>query len=270
MSSEPVPEPSGKNEYDSPTGMFPVFQKLTDIKKFFITRRAIINGECLYKRTRDELSSQGFMGPWAFNTMQSVLCSIPGMITAAVTWLFATENSTVAAAISADPVQQRLYSVLSPLQPPFTLLLVVYAFAYCCLPTGYVTMTNWRAAQRKYLYFDASYAIWPQLIMASCIAIIPLGVLENSVCRILALLAGITFIGAFGLQAVVSAWKIREEMFEYDYLAGRPEMFGLLRDRSYFKFYVLGGFALPIAISLLSSGLYGVSVVLAGLVHRLR
>lgn len=268
MSSAPLPQPSKRDEYDSPAGLFSVISTVADLKKFFATRKAVLEGEALYLRTKAELSSQKFMGPWHFNTMQSVLCSIPGMTIGFIVGLFVSQKAVVESA-SGDPVQQKIFSVLSPLQAPFTLLLVVYAIAFCCLPSGYVSAINWRAAQRKYLYLDASYGIWPQFALATCIAIIPLGAVKNQFASLLALFAGLVLLGAALWQVLVTGNKIRQDLFEYDYLADRPQMFGMLEGRPFFKFYVVGAVAIPLAVLFLAAGLYEISFVLAGVIHQI-
>lgn len=268
MASAPQPQPSKKNDYSSELELFAVVKKIEDLKKFFVTRAAILEGEPLYLKKKSELQSGAYMSPWTFNTMQSLICSIPGILIAPITWLFAQANS--ASVAPPDPVQENIYSVLKPLQPPFTLLLIVYVLAYCCLPQGYVSVASWRAAQRKYLYLDAAYGVWPQFLMALCIALAPLATAKYTAIATFGLLAALGFFGAVIWQVIVTETKVKAELFEYDYVANRPEMFGLLEGRPFFKFHVIGILGLSILVPLISTGLYQASIILANIAHKLR
>jgi hypothetical protein len=270
MSTPPTPLPPPKQEFDSASDIFAPIKLAKDIQKFLKTRTAIVSGETLYKDMKSDLSSRGLMGPWVFNITQSTICSIPGMTMAAFAWLLDVHRGALTTT-PGDRVTLKILSVLSPLMPPLTLLLIVYVIAFCSLPPGFVTGVNWKAAQRKYLYLDGAFGLWPQFILASCIAVTGATSPPPGSTRA-PLIFGVAvwvFIGTFIWQSIITAFKIREGMFEYDYLSEQDSMFGSLKERPIFRFYMLAGLGLPVLTMLLFVGLFTISSLLAAIVHKL-
>jgi hypothetical protein len=118
-----------------------------------------LDGEQLYNWNKDTITAKALMGPWKFNFTQSFICSVPGSILAGIVWIFQPKPAISPKIV--DPVLDKIGSILVPFSPPFTLLLIVFAVAYCSLPSGRFTKANWAAAQRKYLYLDGSYGVFP-------------------------------------------------------------------------------------------------------------
>jgi hypothetical protein len=263
MAAPPPPIPPGKEEFDGAGEIFEPVKQFLDVKKFLKTRQAILEGEPLYKSTKSDLTVAGYMNPWKFNVMQSTICSIPGVIIAGLTSLFLVSSPIAVVKAVQDPVQQKILSTLLPLKPPFILLLSVYVIALCSLPPGFVTKPNWDAAKRKYLYLDAAYGIWPQLILATCVAL--MGLLPSLIAVI-----SLAWLGTLIWQSIITAFKIREGMFEFDYLAESETMFQPLKERPFFRFYVCSVIGLIILIPLFDLLLVTVSHLLAMLVHSVR
>ena len=147
---------------------------------------------------------------------------------------------------------------------------VVFMIAYACLPPEYVTKQNWKAAQRKYLYADGAYGLWPQLILASCIAIFslePFASRNDLVAAAIGLVA-IVFLVTLFWQGIITGGKIRADLFEYDYVHNRPQMFAFSYPPT-IKFFALTAFALPFVIAGLGLLIDGTSAAAAAIAHRL-
>lgn len=271
MASAPnTPPPSPDSGFESASEIFPIKKKLEEARKFLRTRSAIINGDRLYDNTKGELESLAVMGPWKFNLMQSTICALPGMMIVALGWVVGHPLLPVKAPLG-DPLQQKIYGVLEPLGPPFVLLFSVYLVAYCCLPSGFVTKHNWNAAKRKYLYLDATFGIWPQFILASSLAVLQMAVVhpQSQPSVVSGELASLTFFVTLIWQGFVTAFKVREGMFDYDYIPERETMFASLLERPMLKFYLLLALGLPIVIFLVTFVLALTSSIGAAIMHKL-
>jgi hypothetical protein len=268
MSDSIGPQLPTVENFESPSSLFSPLENLKDIKNFFRTRKAVLAGEKLYNMGSVALSDLGLMGPWKFNITQSLLCSIPGSLVAAIIWLIPPAHGLVTTPIL-DPVQAKCLSVLQPFVPPFTLLLIVFSVAYCSLPTGLETKKNWKAAQRKYLYLDAAYGVFLQLALSLCFALLQLAAYDSVALKIVANVAMLVYLVSFFWQGTVTGWKIREELFNYDYI-DKPEMFATLDEPPLFKFYVLLVFAVTAIAWLMSVGLAGLTYGVSVLIHHLR
>jgi hypothetical protein len=268
MSSAPSPDhPSGQKKFEDPLEVIPVIKKLNEARKFIETRKAILEGEPLYLSTQAQLKERGYLGPWAFNAVQSLIDSIPGMLVSAALWvLFATEAAELPKTV--DPVMVKMLSLLSPLTGPFTLLVLAYGAAVGSLPEGYTSKANLHAGARKYLYFDAAYGLWPQLFLATCIALTSISKSDPPPTVVIAV-GGLGLVVSIVWQGVVTAWKVKEELFQFDYLADRPTMFVVLQAPR-FKFYVVTAFVLPIVINLVYVMLGAIALLLTAVVHMLR
>lgn len=257
-----------KQEFESPTTIFSFFGELKDIKNFFRTRNEILGGSKLYNFGSSELSARQVMGPWKFNTVQSLICSIPGTIIAGVMWVLPPAHS-IADNPALDPVQAQILSVLKPFVPPFTLLLLVYSVAYCSLPLGAVTLPNWRAAQRKYLYLDGAYGLKTQFLLSLCLTLMSLVRYDQPALVMVGGIAVLVFWGAYFWQGIVTGWKIRDGLFEYDYFP-KGEMLTALDVPSFGKFYGLLVVAVIAIQWLLSAGLQSFTYALSTIVHHVR
>jgi hypothetical protein len=267
MSSANNPIPPDREEFENPLDVLPFVEKAKAARKFLNTRRAILAGERLYNLTQSEIKPRGLLGPWAFNAAKSIVVSIPGIVVGgciAVVWPLATSGAH-------DPLQEKIGSALAPLMGPIALLMAVYAMAYACLPTGYVTKKNWKAAQRKYLFLDGAYGFWPQFFIA----------LSTALVRVPAVVAnrrtladdmqgiGLELLSVGLLWQCYAAYKIKAKLTEYDYLRDRPEMFAAILGPSTLKYYLLMGFALPIVLLGLFAILLLIEIGLPMLVHHL-
>jgi hypothetical protein len=253
-----------KADFDGPADLVPGIDKARDLLKFLRTRAAVLRGDPLYNLTNAELDSRRLMKPLPFNAMQSTLCAIPGMLIAAYAWL---AHGSVIVSTPSDPVQEKIDLLLRPLGPPFTLLIVVCAVAYFSLPVGHKTSTNWKAAQRKYLYLDGAHGFWPQFAMAFCVGLISLVATDNKAGTIRSSIAIVLFAFTLLWQIVVTEGKVKGGLIHYDYL-DVPNV-SSANEPSFLKFNLFLGASIWIGIFLLQSALYLISVVLTFVVHRI-
>jgi hypothetical protein len=70
-------------------------------------------------------------------------------------------------------------------------------------------------------------------------------------------------------QMIITAFKIREGMFDFDYIPEQDTMFASLRERPLFRFYVLAALGVPIALIAIAMALNGLSSFLAAIVHEI-
>jgi hypothetical protein len=192
------------------------------------------------------------------------------MLISALLWIFFGTEPEVNKI--QDPIVAKISSVISPLLGPFTLLALVYATAFACLPAGYTNWGNWHAAARKYLYYDASYGLWSQLVLASAagFASIPLATrLHHRSALYLSVIGSLVFVVAFFWTGILTITKVRAELFEYDYLNNKPEAFIVLEGPS-LKFHAITTLGLPVLFSFMAL-LFGIIMGLAAaLVHLVR
>jgi len=277
MTATPQGQSPPNGEFESPREyILPLLKKITtkvkDVRKFLATRSAILNGEALYNETQSSLISRGLMGPWAFNATQSLLCSLPGMVVTALAWMIWGGSNESVPVQPIDPLQLSIASTLSPMIPPFALLITVYLTGLAFLPSGFNTLHNWKGAQRKCLYLDGTYGLLPQFVLASCVAVgkIPLPALMKHAAFVYFILAAaIVQYVAFFWQAYVTGWRIRSSMMEYDYIE-RPPMFSMLQEPSYFKMLVVAGIGIPTCILMLGLAVALSAKILASTIHLVR
>ena len=270
MSSAAVPQPTGDGKFEDPLDQISQVKKFKDLRKFFKTRRAVLTLERPYLMTDDQLRANGLMGPWTFNATQSLLDSLPGILISALLWIFfATEPEINQIK---DPILAKIFALISPVFGPFSLLVLVYATAFACLPAGYANWRNWHAAARKYLYYDAAYGLWSQLLLATTasFASIPLATrLHHRSALYLSTVGSLAFLFAFFWVGTLTVTKVRAELFEYDYLNNKPDAFIVLEAPS-LKFYAMTILGLPLLFSFLVS-LFGLVIgFAASLVHLIR
>ena len=156
--------------------------------------------------------------------------------------------------------------------PPFTLFGVVYLSGLAFLPSTYNTMHNWKAAAPKYLYMDSAYGLWPQFILASCVALRQISmraVKAGPTFAYILLEASILWFIALCWQGFVTGLRIRSSMLDYDYIE-RPEMFGILEEPSQIKMLVVGGLGIPLCVIALSLAIQLSATALAAAVHFIR
>ncbi len=240
-----------------------------DIKKFFKTRTAVLNREQLYNCAQDDIKAKGYMGPWTFNAVQSLISSIPGMLLSAFLSLLLIEVQTPQIN---DPLRAKLVGFLSPLQTPFTLLCIVYTVAFASLPTEYLSVKNWKAASRKYLYLDAAIGFWPQLALASSLTLLSLPqflVRAHVFLGLLVLLSLAVFAVAFFWQGTLTFYRLRAELFDYDYVGKQQEKFSVLDNPPAVKFFVLTVVVIPFMAIALGFVIRGIARIGAHVIHSM-
>lgn len=218
-------------------------KKWTLLRTFWNTRKAVLAGEPLYNLNNTELRSRRFMGPWAFGLTKSIA---PVGIYAPV---IAASISLISSAAYQDPVSRLGSTILmfcSPIIIPLSLLCLVFATAFASLPRGFVNRANWSAAQRKYLYVNGSYGLWPQLLLALGTPILVRSFSASSPDK-----SGMLFGLAAMPLGIGTIWegllwyRIQRSMFEYDYLQEDSSMFSSLREAPFIKFYAVSAMVVP-------------------------
>jgi hypothetical protein len=264
----------------------PLVEKIRALRKFVNTRRAVLANEPLSNFTKRELEKRGLLGHWAFNGIQSLVDSIPGILVAvcmAAAWPGVTATTEPLQDVlgpstspligpHTDLLRDKIATVLAPISGPLSFMIIVYVVAYACLPSKYLTIRNWKAAQRRYLYSDAAYGLWPQFFFALSIGLlqVPANVASTNRRAAVVLLTGkILFWSSLLWSQLYTVWRVQADLFYYDYLTPRPEKFGAIRGPSMLKFFGLLWIALPIALNTLSAILDLVATGIAKLLHFL-
>jgi hypothetical protein len=269
MANSNVPPPSNQEDFENPLEELPFVKKVKDIRPFLNTREAILEGEKLYNLSQGQIKERGLLGPWAFNAVQSTIDSLPGIVVGAcitLLWPFAKETPAL------DPLAAKILSSLSPLLGPFTLLLVVYVIAYTCLPPGFETKPNWKAAQRKYLYLDAAHGFWCQFFLALAIALagVPQAAAAKSdLAFLMKGIGGLALLACF-VWATLIGWRIKTKLFDIDYLTDRPAMFVPVIYPSEYKYWTFAGLGVVAVVYGLQFAVRIISIGLANLIHQLQ
>ena len=115
MPSSPVPAPeqTKSEKHESSLEGLPLVKSVKDASKFFKTRKAILNRERLHNLSIDDVKAIGYLGPWAFNTVQNVISSVPGIIVSA--WLSLLMSEPIRPKFN-DPIEAKIAGYLLPLQ----------------------------------------------------------------------------------------------------------------------------------------------------------
>ena len=268
MTIPPEAHDEPPQEFEGPFEVFEPIEKFRKIQKFFRTRKEILAGEALYREGKKSLESRQLMGAWKFNLTQSFLCSLPGSLLAAILAYFPAPAAEQSAA-GQDVLTKQILSLLTPYTFPFALMFTVFAAAYCSLPGDTLNRTNWHAAQRKYLYLDGAFGLYSQFLLATGIAVATLSKYSSPTLHAIGGIGAICFLIAFVWQGVITAFKIREGMFDYDYLP-RSGMFESLNEPPLFKFYLLLVFSVFVIFAILSVVETAIATLLATGIHHLR
>jgi hypothetical protein len=254
-------------QFESVWDQFPGANRVSDVFRFFSSRKALLEREPLYNLPKSELKKRGLLGPWAFNAVESTLAGLPGMLVGALSFLFLKAPS---APLSVR-INSAVMSILHPFTIPFSLMLITYVIAYSVLPAIYSKHENILGAQRKYLYLDGAMGLWPQLIMATSLSLarIPHTAFPSDPAfGAFILFCSVTFIVGFTWQWYLTLKVIRLDLFDYDYLVEKPDTMFLPITEPWGKYMVVSTFILPLLFWALVQAVIWVASVVAALVIR--
>jgi hypothetical protein len=167
----PTAEP---DEPERPTSFFAeIFQwtaEYTKAKKYFRTRRAVLDGESLFDLTSGELKARDLMGPLSFNWFETTLAALPTQMAAALAW-FVSGSDVYANLASAETgifstVFAKVSELLVPLIVPVTLFLAASIAARTSLRPQHRSKKAVRRARDAFLYFDGAHWLWPSAGMS--------------------------------------------------------------------------------------------------------
>lgn len=168
MSPSPQPGLPEAPQFESARDVVPLLDKLKDLKVFWRTRQAILNGESLHELTKDELKQRELMGPLKFNIFQSAISALPSVFIAAGIRFFEKQPATPPL-FENLPEFEAVYGSLEPFVIPFVLLLVSFAVGLTLnqdrSPASALRVQR-RRLGRHYLYLDAAYGLYPQALAA--------------------------------------------------------------------------------------------------------
>jgi hypothetical protein len=146
---------------------------LNSYKKFWRTRRAVLNGEQLYTLSSTDLETRGFMGPWTFNTTQSAIAAFAasGFSAILLHLLFPGLDSSTPPP-SSKTVRDgivwfgKIFPLLKTGILPFTLLASARLIAWSSFHRGDRTPQTMARNTYAYLYTDGAYGLFPQFLGA--------------------------------------------------------------------------------------------------------
>ena len=157
--------------------------KLTLLRRFFRTKRAIRQGVPLYDYSPAEISRRKMMGPWELDITESILAGLAGILVTALLGFFLLDSQFPKQ--DPDPVAnvgpatfqqtlrlfQKVQKWATPFFLPTLLMLVSWLLAWASLRSGDTTPERRLRAQLAYLYFDGSYGLAPQAAIVTGIVL---------------------------------------------------------------------------------------------------
>jgi hypothetical protein len=146
-------------------GVFHWTAEYTKAKKYFRTRRAVLDGENLFDLTSGELKARDLMGPLSFNWFETTLAALPTQIVVALAW-FVSGSEVSATLASVEPeafstVYTKVSELLAPLIIPGTLFLAAGIAGRTSLRREHRSKEAVRRARDAFLYFDGAHFLWP-------------------------------------------------------------------------------------------------------------
>jgi len=150
------------------------FKELFDLKKFWNTRKAILNGVPLYDWNSNDRQRSGYLNHWTFNIKESVFVSLPAiLLTRVLDFLFNDYKNKPQDFNSLDEFQKIFYETsqatsqfFSAIAAPAFLTLTVFLLAWCSLKNSDSTPRKRARARSAYLYFDGAYGLYFQLLLS--------------------------------------------------------------------------------------------------------
>lgn len=152
--------------------------KLKTYASFWETRKAIVRGEYLFDYTSSQLKAKKLMSPLTFNATQSAISALAAVMLGKVIGFFYPTPGHEAVALSpsadklarmsavAEPVRDKIADWLTTGVAPFTLLVVATMIGWASLYNCDHCREKRIRARNAYLYFDAAYGFFPQMLLA--------------------------------------------------------------------------------------------------------
>ena len=163
---------------NQPSDLIDELEHVTKFKKFMDTRKAILSGENVFDFSRKELEESGLMRPLVFNTYESVLAGMPGIILANVLSILqpvkgliyrplnpASPYSLQCAAV-ADSLLSAMQKFVDPVLPPLILLLNACVVSWAVLKWRDSNRSERRWSRDAFLYYDGAYGLSSQTLIA--------------------------------------------------------------------------------------------------------
>jgi hypothetical protein len=136
----------------------PALENVVKIRKYFKTRRLILDGVPLWDFTAVDLQQANLMHPWPFNLYQSLLAAAPST----ALYLLGNALSPETSASFAKTIESFIESLFVPL----SLGIGAYAAARYSFDAGQSDAASRRRARLAYWYLDGALGLWPQIIIA--------------------------------------------------------------------------------------------------------
>jgi hypothetical protein len=145
-----------------------VKEKVSIFGKFWQTRRAILRGEVLARKSTSELNSGGLFTAWKFNLLQSGISTIPALMAGKVL-------DTLFPPPKLEGFQSEFASWISwtlPATAPFLLFVLAQVAAWASLKRRDTNPQSKRIARSTYLYLDGAFGLYPQTLVTLGILLI--------------------------------------------------------------------------------------------------
>lgn len=179
-------------------------------RTFWVTRRAIIQGEPLWDYDSEKLAEAEFVGPWRFNAIQSAIAG--GIAVASTKFLDLILPKEIVSSLiptsliptsifSKDPAFEELLATTSGwvmlLAGPFVFTALVFMMGMGAIKKEHSTPEYRARSRAAYLYLDGAHGFWPQLLLSPI-----------AVCLTLALLTSPVSFVVFGAASIIlSFWQ---------------------------------------------------------------
>jgi hypothetical protein len=159
------------------------FEKLTKLRKYWATRKCIIQGENLFDLPSGVLAKRNLMGPLTFNAYESTLSGASASFLGwFITLLFPIEPKAPvlpenvsefarAWVLEAGKVAPEVMKTASPFLPPLLLLFGAWVAGWACLKGRDSNKHNRRRCRNAYLYYDGAWGLLPEGALAIAVAL---------------------------------------------------------------------------------------------------
>lgn len=244
------------------------------MKRFWHTKKAIMEDSPLYDWNNRELDVANYMRPIQFNIVESLLAALPGLAVMVILFLVLQPTMVIQSGLGYEPgilfknlvllcVLLSLYVLIPPV---FTGIIAPFA------GTGSVRLEDRakplnRRAMRAYLYFDGAHGLYSQSTIAFCWMLsfwagtnAQTGLVPQTSVMAVSIVAGIGILAAGIYQLRLSFYVIPRRLFVANCYSTRIRRFWQKKQpddppwNRYQLYYIGGGIVSGIFLGLVISG----------------
>jgi hypothetical protein len=253
-----------------------VKEKFSTFRKFWRTRRAVLKGDLLAKKSVSELDSLGLYTSWKFNLLQSTIAAAPALFVGKLLdTLFPPPTLKGFAAEFASWT-----SVTLPLVWPFMFFVFTQLTAWGSLKQRDQSPQTRKIARNSFLYLDGALGLYPQTFSALGLVLVSWYALHENEPHgqwaVIMVILGGTILGiGFIWQLLLNSRIIPGRLFAINGYSPRIKSFWVLRDKGrnlgpmnkFFVVQLIGGWVALAGTTLVG---YGIAALIAFIVWRVK